>query len=50
MFKAIMGTVKLYHDENKLHVDEVMMMMMMMMMLMTVMMMMMMMMMMMIAF
>jgi hypothetical protein len=45
MFKAIMGTVKLYHDENKLHVDEVMMMMMMMM-LMTVMMMMMMMMMM----
>jgi hypothetical protein len=44
MFKAIMGTVKLYHDENKLHVDEVMMMMMMMM-LMTVMMMMMMMMM-----
>jgi hypothetical protein len=42
MLKAIMGTVKLYHDENKLHVDEVMMMMMMMIMMMMMMMMMMM--------
>ena len=45
MLKAIMGTVKLYHDENKLHVDEVMMMMMMMLMIMMMMLMMMMMMM-----